>query len=291
MWWELHPQSLVSGATSSALVLLKPTMNTHSSSNRLFPCVRAALALLCATPLLCVAGRAARAQDGSASPVPAGMVAVPEGAFKMGTSESFYLNGTDASPVHEVKLPAFYIDRLEVTNAEYKKWCDATNYPPPPHWKGGSYPEGKGDFPVQHVNWYEAQAFARWRGKRLPTEAEWEKAARGTDSRRFPWGASFGSDYTVTGQSAPSAVGTKPLGASPYGALDMAGNVYEWTSDWYDAYPGTPTKYPQFGTIYKVIRGGGYDGNDQLSTTVFRGIMRPFSRSEWVGFRCAQSAK
>jgi formylglycine-generating enzyme required for sulfatase activity len=225
-----------------------------------------------------------------AAGVPEGMVLVPAGAFQMGTNRGEGLVGEDAQPQHAVTLPAFYIDKTEVTNAAYKKYCDTSGYPAPPNWDNGKIPDGEENFPVTHINWHEARAYAVWAGKRLPTEAEWEKAARGEDGRDYPWGSSWNPGNVVTNQDKPSAVGSHPGGASPYGALDMAGNVFEWTSDWYDAYPGSNFKSPFYGTFYKIVRGGGFDGNNSLSKTTYRCLMRPTSRIEWVGFRCAVSA-
>lgn len=231
---------------------------------------------------------------------PENMVYVPAGTFQMGTNQDDGTNdnqGTntplafnDARPQHAVTTKAFFIDKTEVTNAQYKKFCDATNYPPPPQWIGGKYPDGQDDFPVTRVDWYEARAYATWDGKRLPTEAEWEHAARGTDARAYPWGGSWSSQYAVW-DSGPTHVGTKPDGASPYGALDMAGNVAEWTNDWFDAYPGAPVKQPDFGTKrYKVARGGAWYGDTMLALTYYREVCRPDQRNLWIGFRCAQDA-
>lgn len=224
---------------------------------------------------------------------PAGMVLVPAGNFLMGSddlNEGGHNQG-DASPLHSVMLPAFYIDKTEVTNAQYKKYCDATRYPPPPHWNKGVIAKGQADVPVTHVNWHEARAFARWAGKRLPGEAESEKAARGTDARLYPWGNAWDEERVVWNQNAPQKVGSKPSGASPYGALDMAANVYEWVGDWYAAYPGATIKMPEYGTRYKVIRSGGFDGRPYDATTIHRSILPPQARGEWCGFRCAQDAK
>jgi eukaryotic-like serine/threonine-protein kinase len=223
-----------------------------------------------------------------AAEAPEGMVLVPQGPFLMGSNNSGGLNAGDAGPQQTVLLPAFYIDKTEVTNAEYKKYCDATGYPVPPYWKNGTYPDGQEQVPVTWVNWWEAQAYAAWKGKRLPTEAEWEKAARGTDGRPFPWGNDWNLQNVVGNANGPQPVGSKPTGASPYGALDMAGNVYEWVGDWYAAYPNSRIKFAQFGMLYKVIRGGAFSGSNNTATTYFRGVTRPEARSEWVGFRCVQ---
>lgn len=235
---------------------------------------------------------AVRAED-----VPEGMVLVPAGPFSMGINGSETpgpntpRERSDARPLHKVDVAAFYIDKTEVTNAQYKKYCDATHYPYPPQWTSKGFATGTAEVPVTFVNWWEAQAYARWAGKRLPTEAEWEKAARGTDERLYPWGNEWDKGRAVWGVEEPQAVGSKPDGASPYGALDMAGNVFEWTSDWYQAYPDAPYKFPEFGTQFKVIRGGGFRGFEFITQTFYRSVARRQTRSEWLGFRCARDVK
>lgn len=201
---------------------------------------------------------------------------------------------SDAQPEHKVTVPAFYLDKTEVTNAQYKKFCEATGQPVPPHWKNGAFEAGEATVAVTHVSWWEAAAYAAWAGKRLPTEPEWEKAARGTDARQFPWGEAWDTDLLVTRQVKPQPVGTKPAGASPYGALDMAGNVFEWVADWYLAYPGSTQELPEFGKQCKVVRGGGFDslpGFPLIYNSAYRSVARPQNRSEWIGFRCAKDAK
>lgn len=235
--------------------------------------------------------------SGSPKP-PEGMILVPAGAFSMGTNQTDNtddnqgtntpLNNNDERPKHAVTTKAFFLDQTEVTNAQYKRFCDATNYPPPPQWIGGKFPDGQGNFPVTRVNWFEARAFALWSGKRLPTESEWEHAARGVDGRTFPWGEVWDGQHVVW-DSGPVAVGSKPLGASPYGALDMAGNVAEWTDSWFDAYPKSPTKQPDFGKkTLKVVRGGAWYGASSLAQTFYRQVCRPAQRNMWIGFRCAK---
>jgi formylglycine-generating enzyme required for sulfatase activity len=239
---------------------------------------------------------AARADDTKPA-APEGMVLVPAGEFTMGTEQSEGIgpntprSHNDARPKQRVTLAAFFIDKTEVTNAQYKKYCDATGYPAPPIWKNGSYPAGEDEFPVTHVTWHEAAAFAEWAGKRLPTEAEWEKAARGTDAREYPWGNNWDEKRLVWNRSRADKVAQHPDGASPYGALDMAGNVFEWTASWYDAYPGATLKFEEYGENMKVIRGGGYGGYESITHTHFRCVAYPGTRSEWLGFRCAQDAK
>ncbi|RYX85291.1 formylglycine-generating enzyme family protein [bacterium] len=238
------------------------------------------------------------AQDTPAPPAPPeGMVLVPAGEFQMGTNQTDNTNdnrGTntpltynDARPLHSVTTKAFLLDITEVTNAQYKKFCDETNYPPPPQWVSGKYPEGQDRFPVTRVSWFEARAYAAWCGKRLPTEEEWEHAARGNDGRTYPWGEQWGGQFVVW-ESGPTNVGSKPAGASPYGALDMAGNVSEWTSSWFDGYPNSPTKQPDFGKKLKVVRGGAWYGSNVLAQTYHREVCRPEQRSIWIGFRCAK---
>ena len=239
-----------------------------------------------------------------AQKTPEGMVYVPAGEFTMGSSRGDMRTThdirlfSDAQPEHKVNVLAFYIDKTEVTNAQYKKFCDVTGQSVPPHWNK-TFPVGEENVAVMRVNWWEAGAYAAWAGKRLPTEAEWEKAARGTDGRSYPWpdgpqGPLWDAARVVTRQTKPQIVGTKPEGASPYGALDMAGNVFEWVADWYLAYPGSTQQLPEFGKLYKVARGGGFDslpGFPLIYNSAYRSVARPQNRSEWIGFRCAKDAK
>jgi formylglycine-generating enzyme required for sulfatase activity len=258
--------------------------------------MRAARCLIIVTILLSFSSLASPEAPAAAPPqaaseaVPEGIVLVPAGPFLMGTdTEEGSFNKGDSGPQRTVRLAAYYIDKNEVTNAEYKRYCDATGYPAPPHWSDGNYPAGMAALPVSFVNWWEAQAYALWKGKRLPTEAEWEKAARGIDGRTYPWGETWNPDLLVWQAESPQAVGSIPGGASPYGALDMAGNVFEWVADWYQAYPGSTLTFPQYGTQYKVVRGGGFDVRDYDLYTFHRSLTRPAHRSEFVGFRCAKS--
>jgi len=165
-----------------------------------------------------------------------GMVLVPTGEFKMGSATTDQWADNDEFPQRIVAVPAFYIDELEVSNLEYKRFIDAVNWKPPPPWTDRVYPHGSEFLPVTDVTWWDACAYAQWAGKRLPTEIEWEKAARGTDARRFPWGDEFSADRANDSQSLMPA-GSYPNGVSPYGVFDMSGNVAEWTATPYEPYP------------------------------------------------------
>ncbi|EMO55602.1 formylglycine-generating enzyme family protein [Leptospira noguchii] len=187
-------------------------------------------------------------------------------------------------------VSSFYIDKYEVTNQEYSKFLKETNTPPPPHWKGGNFPTGKEHHPVNGITYREAEIYARWSGKRLPTEMEWEKAARGTgmtwkinrdESYSFfpnPLEYPFGNDFDPTLCNTLESKQTNTISvyelakksASPYGAIGMCGNVAEWTSSDYLPYPGHSLKRNAFGKIYKVIRGGSFSSTKEESTTYFR---------------------
>ncbi len=234
-----------------------------------------------------------------AQAAPEGMALIPGGDGWMGTDETdgtdnnqrdnVPLHANDARPRHRVTVAPFYMDKTLVTCAQYKLFCDATKIPVPPDWNDGKIPLGRENCPVFHINWYEASAYANWAGKRLPTETEWERAARGDEDREYPWGAGFDESKIAWNLDKPLPVGSRPSGATPQGLLDMAGNGYEWTSSWFEAYPGAPVKVPEFGRSLKVARGGGWRGDGgRLTRNWQRGVNRPISRLEWLGFRCAK---
>lgn len=231
------------------------------------------------------------------------MVRVPGGTFKMGAASGEAAEG----PVHTVSLPAFWIDRTEVTNNQYKRFIDATGRPVPYvnepwaaqlNWDraGRTYPRGHEDMPVVLVSWDDAAAYARWAGKRLPTEAEWEYAARGPNGTVYPWGNdwdparcnSLGSDPF---DETPAPVGSFPHGASWCGALDMAGNVWEWVADWFapDYYAASPASSPAGPSTgrYRSMRGGSWGSPSELCRSFARGFRPPYARSDAAGFRCA----
>jgi len=216
-----------------------------------------------------------------------GTVYVAGGDFIFGSDEG----SEDESPQQTIYVDAFNIDINPVTCAEYKEFVDATGHRAPRNWKEGQVPSGKENHPVVWVSWDDAVAYAEWAGKRLPTEIEWEKAARDTDGRKYPWGDVFDANKCNSSEAniqATSPVGQFPDGASPCGTLDMAGNVWEWTSDWYDAYRGSVYELERFGTIYRVLRGGSwFDGADSVRTTT-RNSAKPDFTFSTIGFRCAK---
>lgn len=218
-------------------------------------------------------------------------------------------------PQHQVTLDAYQIMRYEVTNSEYAQCvkngtCQGGGY---------QYQDIAGnilnrledtayvDHPVVVVSWFQAETYCKWIGARLPTEAEWEKAARGTDARVYPWGNGFNGNivnrcgsncmygwanksYDDDGYAETSPVGNYPDGVSPYGVYDMAGNVWEWTADWYDVYPGgDPSIFSDFRQTYRVMRGGSWGDYDSLTRSAFRGGFGPSGSDFFVGFRCARS--
>ncbi|MCZ6634448.1 MAG: SUMF1/EgtB/PvdO family nonheme iron enzyme, partial [bacterium] len=159
------------------------------------------------------------------------MVLIEAGEFIMGDDDG----ARDEQPQNRVLLNAYWIDRYPVTNRDYKAFVDATDHRAPPHWKSGNHTSARDLHSVTNTNWEDAIAYARWSGKRLPTEAEWEKAARGTLGQNYPWGDAFRKDNV---NSSNDYEGTTPVnqfpgGASPYGVMDMCGNVQEWCTDWY----------------------------------------------------------
>jgi formylglycine-generating enzyme required for sulfatase activity len=194
------------------------------------------------------------------------MVFVPAGNFLFGENRL------------ENVTAAFYIDQFPVTNLDYKKFTDATGHTEPQHWRKGVWPEGKDNHPVVNVTWEDADAYAKWAGKRLPTEIEWEKAARGTDGRLWPWGDKFNISFCNTsdcGLLDTSPVGQySPDGDSPYGVVDMAGNVWEWVGGKY-----SPLRMP--------LRGGNWLDGAAEAQTFSRRMHTPRRKNDYVGFRCA----
>ncbi len=312
-----------------------------SPGRRLVPIVLAILVAACAP-------------DGPPpSQTPSEMVRIPAGPFVMG-SDRVDTEGlgsrygftrplfVDEHPRHRRNLPAYLIDRYEVTNADYKAFVERTGYPAPPSWIETAYnvPDAKlgtahvenlrwiaSDYfhldrdttkmtrealleallaeqrrrdrlPVTAVSWFDADSYCRWRGKRLPTEAEWEKAARGTDGREYPWGDEWREGLANSGDQADDDETRLPPGSvasdrSPYGVFDLAGNVSEWVADRYAPYPGNDRPDPAYALGHRVVKGGSA-GLGHYALSLFfraarRGHARPDVVSTDVGFRCARS--
>jgi formylglycine-generating enzyme required for sulfatase activity len=222
---------------------------------------------------------------------------VPAGAFTMGAEDGY----SDERPSHSVTLSAFWVDQTEVTTARYAR-CEAAGVCQRPLRKSSNvidlYYGGKltDEYPVIFITWQDAVDYCTWAGRRLPTEAEWEKAARGEDGRTYPWGiippdgTLLNFDHTFAD---PVAAGSYPLGASLYGALDMAGNVMEWTADWYDEgyYAASPVENPQGPEIgtFRVTRGGSWRHNAMGVRSAHRFIQDPGEPYFDLGFRCVLS--
>jgi len=246
------------------------------------------------------------------------VVLIPAGEFQMGTDpteipellqwmKKLYPDldvsadwFKDETPRHTVYLDAFYIDKYEVTNALYKKFMDATGHEAPYFWNSSNYNDP--NQPVVCVTWEDAKAYAEWAGKRLPTEAEWEKAARGgLVGKKYPWGDNITHDdanYFGTGGKDGWEC-TAPVGSfapNGYGLYDMAGNVWEWCADWYDSgyyakSPGENPTGPSSG-VYRVLRGGPWYLNASYLRVALRYNLDPTATYDNLGFRCvAQDLK
>jgi sulfatase modifying factor 1 len=227
------------------------------------------------------------------------MVLVSAGEFVMGSDKG----DEDEAPTHRVYLNAFYIDKFEVTNGRFAKYVEAIQSEPPWGFADKETPVIHAERPVRWVNWMDAMGYCLWLGKRLPAEAEWEKAARGTDERTYPWGndpptpvhAVYG--LKEGGAETVSVIGNHHMGQSPYGVQDLAGNLYEWVMDWYaeDFYssfinsPAINPRGPSEGTA-KVQRGGSYINTPYRLRSSFRTKGDPTEQDPNVGFRCAQDA-
>lgn len=287
--------------------------------------------------------------------IPEDMILIHEGPFLMGSTKEDIDTLLDLDhnievdrlynefPQREVYLRAYLIDKYPVTNAQYKKFIEFGGYTQKSFWSDTGWQfisqanpldssdldnvlQGEQDCPVVNISWYEAEAFAKWAGKRLPTEAEWEKAARGTDGRFYPWGNVFDKTKLNCAElkiERPTPVTRYPQGQSVYGCFDMAGNVWEWTADWYDSHyyehasnkdpqgPAIAEKNPYFGrpeevgiSIYelkpsatsgslsacKVLRGGSWNGSGIVHIRCAnRDYDEPTYKNDTIGFRCAKS--
>ncbi len=241
------------------------------------------------------------------------MVSIPAGEFLMGSDRK--QGNVYNRPQNKIHTDAYMIDKYPITNAQYARFVAATAHRPPLDWKDGKIAEGKELHPVTMVSWNNATDYAEWAGKRLPTEAEWEKAARGTDGRRWPWGNVMDPErlntYYNVGSTTP--YNAYPEGASPYGVMDMAGNVSEWTADDFTAYMGSEApaeiftarraaepregvnkamkmaEFIETNERYKVTRGGSWKSDPFSTATYHRNYAWPNFASDFFGFRCAKT--
>jgi len=258
---------------------------------------RPGFGLICVFGILALAGCREARQPEQKSGVPEDMVFVPAGPFLMGRDDG----PDDERPARTVYLDAFYIDRTEVTNTQYKAFCDSTRrlYPDNPTWDHNYFLE-KPDSPVININWEQATSYCEWAGKQLPTEAQWEKAARGAEGRVYPWGNEYveGRANMAEGDAFRRAapVGSFPEGASPYGALDMTGNVWEWCADWFDHtyYPVAPDSNPtgpDGPKPWRSVRGGGFSSPPSDAVASNRSKHVPDGIIHHLGCRCAWAPK
>ncbi len=217
---------------------------------------------------------------------PEKMVFVPGGEFMLGSDK-----GDDYSrPAHKVQVKPFFIDLTEVTNEDYKKFVDSTGHKTPPDWTNKSFPAGKAQFPVTGVDWDDANAYAKWAGKRLPTEAEWEFAAKGIDDRIYPWGDKWENTFAnaANKNGGMREVG-EAKGKSPFGLSDMSGNAWEWTSSDAEAYP-KGKKFSADLVEPKIIRGGYWGSLKEDAATTYRGAWGARNENTYknTGFRCVK---
>ena len=220
------------------------------------------------------------------------LVGIDGGAFQMGRDDG----PLQETPAHQVTVATFSMDKTEVTNAQYAEFIGKEHYAAPGHWGGNKPPAGQELLPVVGVSFEDANAFAAWRSKRdrvsyrLPTEEEWEYAARnGANHDLFPWGSQFQENNAVIKETAPSSVGSRPIGQNKWGVVDLIGNVWEWTSSRVSAYPGNPTVIPETSKDWVVIRGGGYASDPQSTVQPLSSSMREFvppgTKNSSLGFR------
>jgi cytochrome c-type biogenesis protein len=277
------------------------------------------LALFCAALFVFFLISNATAESAKENSLEGQMVFIPAGHFILGTQETddaaealslgipkpWY---ADETPEKKVFLKGFYIDQYEVTNRRYKKYVDDVGAEPPPNWKNNNYPEGQDKHPVAWVNWFDASNFCQWAGKHLPSEKQWERAARGTGGKKYPWGDAFDIKFAnlahATGQKTKlKAVGNFPEGASAEGIHDLIGNVWEWVEDDYEPYPGNTYKSDYYNAGLKVIRGHSASDIGHFPGATYLSALEKFARSGYrqyadpdepgqdVGFRCVSNEK
>jgi formylglycine-generating enzyme required for sulfatase activity len=235
---------------------------------------------------------------------PEGMVLIPEGEFTMGRTFATPDDETgmrplilrDDRPPHQIRLDAFWMDATEVTHAAYAEFIASEGRRPPYHWLDGKMPSALAEHPAYNVDWHDARAFCEWKGKRLPSEAEWERAARGKlEGARYPWGDQKpGRDRVrFSTPEGPGPVAQHP--ANDFGLYDMAGGVAEWCQDWFNRtyYSNSPADNPKGPAegMYRIVRGGAWSDGPNRLTVFFRNWIRPNQRTPNLGFRCVQEVR
>lgn len=232
-----------------------------------------------------------------------GMVRIPAGEFLRGRSHALPDDGLkwvpaimkDDRPVRRLRLDSFWLDEREVSNEEYAAFVQATGHRAPHHWPKGVLPPEIAKVSVVNVSWEDAAAYAAWAGKRLPTEAEWERACRGNaEGKKYPWGDDAPTASMVRFNTVSGPVAGCGFVKNDFGLCDMAGNVWEWVADWYekDYYaiaPDSNPRGPESG-MYRVLRGGSWADEAKYLTCAYRSWARPKERSPNIGFRCAKDA-
>jgi formylglycine-generating enzyme required for sulfatase activity len=224
-----------------------------------------------------------------------GMAFISKGEFVMGSNERW----DDEAPEHISSTKAFYMDLNEVTNSDYEKFVVATKHVTPYHWPEGNIPKKKEQHPVVYVSWFDASNYCKWAGKRLPTEQEWEKAARGQDGLIYPWGNQWAldkSNHPYKNSTGTEPIGSYPKGRSPYGLNDMSGNVWEWVDSYYLPHPDNPVTRAEYGKDKRVLKGGSWFdclsyGCGLSAPTFNRSFFTPEVKNNSFGFRCAKDAK
>jgi iron(II)-dependent oxidoreductase len=231
-----------------------------------------------------------------------GMVFIPGGDYLRGRSHTlpddhlkwFPALLQDDRPVRRIHVDPFYLDTHEVSNEQYAAFLKATRRRPPPHWVRGEMPAGKERHPVANVSWEDASEYARWMGKRLPTEAEWERACRGlAEGSKYFWGERPPGKEDARYGAVDGPVATGQCRPNYFGLYDIAGNVWEWCADWYELgyYQKAPERNPRGPAtgMYRVLRGGSWLDEPKFLTCAYRSWARPAEKSPNIGFRCAKS--
>ena len=268
--------------SKDSIIKIKPQSEISLPTTKIFPASHALIAKAEVS-----AKKGAPKDTGS-------MVLIPGGKFIMGSNERW----DDEAPEYIESVEKFYIDRYEVTNTEYKKFTYDTKRDTPYHWRPNEkIPKNKKNHPVIYVNWHDANAYCKWKGKRLPSEQEWEKAARGETGNIYPWGNAWAidkSNHPYKGSTGTEPVGSYPNGKSPYGLHDMSGNVWEWVDSFYLPHPGNDINRGEYGRDKRVLKGGSWFdclsyGCGLSAPTFNRSFFTPEVKNNSFGFRCAKS--